>query len=66
MNGKISRTADSITRHSGRESVARVGRNPGHRDVKINPADLLEIAIPGAGYPLPGGYDGTVDNAVIG
>ena len=38
-------------RRSGMESAARVGRNPGYMDV-------FEIAIPGTGYPLPGGYDG--------
>ena len=45
-------------RHSGRESVARVGRNPDYRDV-------FEIAIHGPGYPLPGGYDGLLEHLCI-
>ena len=45
-------------RRSGRESVARVGRNPGYMDV-------FEITIPGTGYPLPGGYDGLLEHLCI-
>jgi hypothetical protein len=45
------------TRHSGRESVARVGRNPGYMDV-------FEIAIHGTEYLHPSGYDGLLEVCV--
>ena len=44
-------------RRSGRESVARVGRNPGYMDV-------FEIAIHGTEYLHPGGYDGLLEVCV--
>ena len=56
-------------RHSGMDSrqailpdALRVNANPLPADLCRNPGymDVFEIAIPGTGYPLPGGYDGFI------
>ena len=41
----------------------RVNANPLPADLCRNPGymDVFEIAIPGTGYPLPGGYDGLLE-----
>ena len=56
------------TRHSGREAGAEDrAANPGTRseamaDIALcHIAVVLDYTIPGAGYPLPGGYDGLLE-----
>ncbi|MDD5578215.1 MAG: hypothetical protein PHY16_02905 [Methylobacter sp.] len=56
-------------RHSGKDcrtnspganlDVHRTGRSPNRREAVSNPEsrDRFELAIPGAGYPLPAGHD---------
>jgi hypothetical protein len=60
-------------RHSGMDSrqailpaALRVNANLFLTDLCRNPGymNVFEIAIPGAGYPLPGGYDGLLEVCV--